>query len=108
MSQAVQSIDLSGTDGEVLLPGSAGFDDLAGRFADHPGRRAIIRVDVDRVSDSCGYAVPLMAFESERDVLTGWHARRDDARLAADQAEKNAESIDGLPAVRLDPVPGPS
>src|SRR4030095_8383671 len=44
--------------GEVLAPGTTGFAALIGRFPTHPGVRALIRVHVDRISDSCGYAVP--------------------------------------------------
>ena len=94
--------------GRVVQPDDRAFPDLRARFGERHGVRSVIVVDVLRIADSCGYAVPLMAFESERDVLTGWHARRDDARLAAYQAEKNAESIDGLPALRGSPVPDPS
>jgi hypothetical protein len=94
--------------GRVVEPVDPDFAELRARFGERHGVRSVIRVDVTRIADSCGYAVPLMAFETERDVLTGWHARRDDERLTAYQAEKNAESIDGLPAVRLTPVPEPS
>jgi hypothetical protein len=85
--------------GEALLPGAPGFEALAGRFADHPGRRAIIRVDVDRVSDSCGYAVPRMALEGDRQQLVKWAHRKGEAGLADYRRAKNARSIDGLPAL---------
>src|SRR5687767_10044393 len=42
--------------GEVIEAGAAGFDALAAGFPPLPGARAIIRVRVDRISDSCGYA----------------------------------------------------
>lgn len=66
-------------------------------------RRAVIVVDVDRVSDSCGYGVPLMRFEGMRDQ----HTRSSSKRLRvlgpegydARKRTKNATSIDGLPAV---------
>jgi hypothetical protein len=54
-------------------------------------------VRVDRISDSCGYAVPLMSYEGDRDLLTRSHARRDEAALAEYRRVKNAVSIDGLP-----------
>ena len=46
------------------------LDDVGG------GVRAVVRVHVERVSDSCGYGVPLMEYVGE----------------------KNSVSIDGLPA----------
>lgn len=62
------------------------------------GARSIIDVTVHRVSDSCGYAVPLMSYEGDRDLLVRWSARRSAESLADYRASKNAESIDGLPA----------
>ena len=57
--------------GEVLLPGDEGFDSLLAQaaFADPSipeARRAIVRVEITRIADSCGYGVPLMAYEGER------------------------------------------
>ena len=64
---------------------------------DTHGARSIIDVEVHRISDSCGYSVPLMAYEGDRDLLIRSHARRDDEALAEYRKVKNAESIDGLP-----------
>jgi hypothetical protein len=60
----------------------------------------VIRVDVERIADSCGYGVPLMRFEGKRTQYDAWMAKklRDDA-LDAYVADKNTLSIDGLPAV---------
>ena len=68
-------------------------------FADHPGARGIVVVDVERVSDSCGYAVPLMSHDADRDLLTRWADNRGEAGLTAYREAKNACSIDGLPAI---------
>lgn len=64
---------------------------------DHHGARSIIDVDVHRVSDSCGYAVPLMAYEGDRDLLIRSHGRRSEADLAEYRERKNGYSIDGRP-----------
>ena len=85
--------------GRVVGPGDEGFAGWVARFPQHPGVRAVILVDVERVSDSCGFAVPLMAYVGERPVLDDANARKDDAELAGYRARKNAHSIDGLPAV---------
>ncbi len=92
--------------GEVVLPGSPLWDELAAHFprtADAAARtgaeRSIIVVDVDRIADSCGYAVPVMELAEERDVLDRWCEGKSAAELAAYRAEKNAVSIDGLPAL---------
>jgi hypothetical protein len=85
--------------GEAVLPGGSRFDDLAARFADRPGRRAVIRVDVDRVSDSCGFAVPRMTLEGDRRQLVKWARRKGEAGLEEYRRTRNARSIDGLPAL---------
>jgi hypothetical protein len=95
--------------GQAVLPGTARWDELAGSFprtadqaAELTNQRAIIVIDVRRIADSCGYAVPEMSQATERDVLDQWAAKRTTAQLAAYRAEKNSVSIDGLPA--LDPM----
>jgi len=85
--------------GEAIPVGDDRAAGLLDRFPSHPGARAVIRVDVDRVSTSCGYAVPLMTYEDDRSRLTEWAEGKGPDGLAAYQAEKNASSIDGLPAL---------
>ena len=53
----------------------------------------------DRISDSCGYAVPIMELTQERDLLTRWSERRSADELAAYRLKHNAASIDGRPAL---------
>ena len=74
-----------------------------------PGtERAIIRVDVERIADSCGYGVPVMEFVGPRPQYERWAETklRKGGEHALDDymAEKNALSIDGLPAVDLEPA----
>jgi hypothetical protein len=59
-----------------------------------------VRIDIERIADSCGYGVPLMQFEGRRTQYDAWLEKkvRDDA-LDDYVAEKNAASIDGLPAL---------
>ena len=49
--------------------------------------RMSITVDVLRVSDACGYAVPKMELVEERGILDAWAGTR------------NATSVDGLPGL---------
>ena len=86
--------------GKVFEPQDEGFQPLSARFPSDPSGRAIIRIAVDRISDSCGFGVPLYAFEGERSQLRDWAARKGEAGLATYQREKNSTSIDGLPALR--------
>jgi hypothetical protein len=98
---------LHGT-GTVHLPGEEDYERLLAACAfEDPSlpeaRRSIVRVDVTRVADSCGYGVPLMAYEGEREHPQRWAQKRLRTRgphaMRAYQAEHNAQSIDGLPAV---------
>jgi hypothetical protein len=87
--------------GEAVLPEDPRFAELYGEFqvdAGH-GLRSVIVVDVNRVSDSCGFAVPLLDYVGERTLLDDWAARRTDEDLVAYRKERNAASIDGLPAL---------
>jgi hypothetical protein len=86
--------------GRVLEPGDAGWGDLIDRFPAYPGARSLIVVDVERVSDSCGYAVPLYEYKAERSQLLDWSERKGAAGLAEYRATKNRESLDGLAGLR--------
>jgi len=90
--------------GHAVLADDPGFDAvLAGFGAAAEGRRAYTRavvvVDVTRVSDSCGYAVPRMDLVQERDTLDVVWRSRDNARIATYHAERNTTSLDGLPGL---------
>ena len=62
------------------------------------GVRGVIRVEIDRVSDACGFGVPLMQVVGERPQREAWLASHDDASLREYMQRKNTTSIDGLPA----------
>ncbi len=96
--------------GEVLVAGDPRFESQLElcRFAEPAvpeSRRAVVRVDVQRVADSCGYGVPLMSYEGRRPHMDAWAAKKIRAggpeALLAYQRQKNGHSIDGLPAVEL-------
>jgi hypothetical protein len=69
--------------------------------SDDPGDgvRGAIRVHVERVSDSCGYGVPLLEYVGERPQREAWLASKGADGVRDYVAEKNAASIDGLPAL---------
>lgn len=92
--------------GEAQVRPSPGYDELAHHFAgsDGPGARAIIRVHAKRIFDACGYAVPLMDHRADRKLLDSHHQRKGADALVAYRRERNAVSLDGLPAI--DPASG--
>lgn len=85
--------------GTVLEPAHPDFAALAPRFPALPGVRSVIRVALDRITDSCGYGVPLYRHEGPRRQLTDWAEHKGPEGIAAYQRERNARSIDGLPGL---------
>ena len=82
--------------GTVHALGSHEYDALAPEFPELPGARAIIDIEVTRISTSCGYAVPRMDLVGERDNLTRWADHKGEDGLVEYRETRNAESIDGL------------
>jgi predicted pyridoxine 5'-phosphate oxidase superfamily flavin-nucleotide-binding protein len=96
--------------GEVVMADDPRFAELLaqGRFQEPSvpeARRSIVVVHVERIADSCGYGVPLMSYEGERphqNASAEKKLRTGGAGALRDyQRDKNAASIDGLPAVEL-------
>ena len=86
--------------GEVLEPGDDDFETLLTEFEPGVGMRSIIRVELDRISDSCGYGIPLYRYEGDRTQLARWAQQKGDDGLVEYRRLKNSTSIDGLPALR--------
>jgi Pyridoxamine 5'-phosphate oxidase len=93
-------VRLHGT-GEILAGDAIDFPEATALPVQH---RTVIRVDVDRVADSCGFGVPLMSYVGERPQSRAWTERKlakgGPTALEDYMAERNSVSIDGLPALR--------
>ena len=87
--------------GDVIEPHDAGFASLLALFEPGPGVRAVIRIEVERISDSCGFGVPILRFEKDRMQLAASAEKKGESGLAAYKRRKNAASIDGIPALRF-------
>lgn len=90
----------------VVHDGDPDWNELLGLFPPLQGARNIFSLDVDLVQTSCGYGVPLMEFQSDRETMALWSAKKGDDGLVEYQQEKNRVSIDGFPTglpVREDP-----
>lgn len=85
--------------GEMLALGDPATASLLRCFPEYPGSRSVIRVEVERISSSCGYAVPLMEYRGERSTLVEWAERKGAGGIAEYHVEKNTASIDGLPGL---------
>lgn len=88
--------------GTVVTPAFAQWPALRGQFPEQLGARAIIDIEVIRVSDSCGYGVPAFSSVEQRVALRGWTENKGPEGLRAYRRQHNSRSIDGLPA--LDPA----
>jgi hypothetical protein len=94
--------------GRAVPVGRPEFAGLLAEFPEAPdthGVRSVIDIAVERVSDSCGYSVPLMTYQGDRDLLIRSHERRSQADLAEYRRKKNAVSIDGRPVFAPDAGP---
>ena len=93
--------------GHIVWAEDPEFDGLRRRLAfkepEVPeSRRAIVRVQITRIADSCGFGVPLMKLQGQRTNADAWArgmvAKEGPDAMDAYKAEKNESSIDGLPA----------
>ena len=86
--------------GTVVEPADAEFAALRDRFPPARGVRSVIRAELDRITDSCGYGVPRYRYDGARTQIDEWAVRKGDDGVHAYQREHNVRSIDGLPALR--------
>jgi hypothetical protein len=86
--------------GRVVEPGDADWDGLIARFPEYPGARSVVVVAVERIADSCGFAVPVYQYQGERPQLIDYAVRKGPDGLERYKARKNRASIDGLEGLR--------
>ena len=82
--------------GRAVLPQDAEWAEHAPQFKMLPGTRQIFLIDIDSVQTSCGWGVPFMSFERERDTLSRYHAAQD-PQERLEKISTRIKSIDGLP-----------
>ncbi len=95
--------------GEAVLRDDPRWAELFARFPSEAvegqgSARAIILVHARRVSDACGFAVPLMEYQEDRQLHAEYFNRKTDDEFNAYCERKVATSLDGLPALPL-PLP---
>jgi len=77
--------------------------DLLSRFPEDmvkdPGFRAIVVIDIHRVSTSCGFAVPFFDYKEDRNVLKKHFAKKKQEDMDQYRVKKNSFSIDGEPSL---------
>ena len=84
--------------GETVLPEAERWDELVAQFPSYPGIRQIILASIDLVRTSCGYGVPLMELQKDRETLKRWATSKGEEGLADYRGANNSKSLDGLAA----------
>ncbi|WP_033820088.1 pyridoxamine 5'-phosphate oxidase family protein [Kitasatospora sp. MBT63] len=98
--------------GEPVFRDDPRFAGLLGHFrpeADGAGLRAVVLVTAERVSDSCGFAVPYLDYRSDRELHAQHFGRKSDEEFRAYCEGKPyvGTSLDGLPALPMPLPPRP-
>jgi hypothetical protein len=91
--------------GRAVRRQDAAWSELCPHFPALPGERQFIVLDIESVQTSCGYAVPMYAYQGERDTLARWVEKKGPVGLLDYWREKNQVSIDGLPTGLLEDAP---
>jgi hypothetical protein len=81
----------------TIRPDNPQWPDLAKNFPEFPGMRQIVLAQITRVQTSCGWGVPLMHMDTQRETLPKWAAKKGPTGIADYQQRNNRVSIDGLP-----------
>jgi hypothetical protein len=86
--------------GEAVDLDHPDFLELMKLFPGYDRARAVIRIRIERIQDSCGWGVPFYEFKSDRDQLKRWIDNIEtDAEWRERRYARNRESIDGLPGL---------
>ncbi|MEM1206360.1 MAG: pyridoxamine 5'-phosphate oxidase family protein [Acidobacteriota bacterium] len=88
--------------GEVLEPGQDAYGALLPEFPAIPGARTIIKAELHRIADSCGWGVPLYEFQGQRDQLPRYAESLGPEKIAAKRRANNSSSLDDLPGLSFD------
>lgn len=82
--------------GRAILPQDAEWGNVAPHFSLLPGTRQIFLIDIESVQTSCGWGVPFMTLDKDRETLQKAHRQADPDAWVAKMKTRNL-SIDGLP-----------
>jgi len=82
--------------GRAVLPQDNEWEIAERQFTILPGTRQIFLIHVDSVQESCGWGVPVMTLDKERETLFKYHAQNETAERL-ERISGRTRSIDGLP-----------
>ncbi len=81
---------------QAIHPRDAEWSELYANFSPITGARQIFILEVDLVQTSCGWAVPIFDFQTQRTQLTDHWETKTPEQLEKYHKEKNHKSIDGF------------
>lgn len=87
--------------GRAVLPQDDEWQALSAHFTLIAGTRQIFVIDVETVQTSCGWGVPFMTMDAERETLKKAH-RQSDPVVWIERHKSRTHSIDGLPTRQTD------
>lgn len=93
--------------GSVIHARDPQWHELRAHFPQLPGERQIIVLDIESIMTTCGFAVPMYEFKSQRNQLLEYTCKLGDQKMHEYRLEKNQTSIDGLPTYLFDDAPKP-
>ena len=81
----------------IMTPTDARWEEANAAFPSDSGARQIYDLDIDLVQSSCGFAVPLMDYVEDRQVLANWSAGQGEDGIRTYWKDRNGATIDGFP-----------
>lgn len=87
---------------ELIYPRHEKFQPYLDLFDSPAGTRQFYEMKIDMVQTSCGFAVPFMSYQGDRDTLTSWSEKKADQ--LPEYWKQNTTSLDGLPTAILEDV----
>jgi Pyridoxamine 5'-phosphate oxidase len=88
--------------GQVIRPSAPEWNYAVSQFDPLPGTRQIIVLRIEQVQTSCGFGVPLLDYQGDRQTLLDWAKGKGEEGIRQYQQQKNQYSIDGLPTYLLE------
>jgi hypothetical protein len=82
---------------KIYHPRDKEWEEFADLFPNYTGSRQLMDINIDLVQTSCGFAVPLMEYQNDREVLTNWSDKKGEQGIKDYWEERNQLSLDGSP-----------
>ena len=82
---------------QVIHERDANWSEYSTFWKERLGKRQVFLLDIKTVQTSCGYAVPIMKIQGERQTLRKWAENKGEDGIRDYWDQKNRNTIDGKP-----------